>query len=217
MISSKIWLHGRTVYFEQWVLPSSVQTHNRGLESHSAIFFTTGKDYALKAARGSGGLCSASLIESANILDMNNCTAEASEQYRLQVAKKPIGCKNPQVINSLQWSQAWATGSIMKYSATSPPLSTEEYAQLTEKARLAVYGRHTPEGVAAYHELQQLTRRVIDELILSARELGYDAVIGNEIDTQNPAQPTKFEILFVLNETVLTPPNWLSKPKNITV
>lgn len=215
MTSSKLWLHGRTVYFEKWVIPSSIQSHNRGLESHSAIFFTTGKDYALRAARGSGGLCSASLIEGANVLDMNNCKHADSEQYRLQVANKPIGCKNPQVLNSLQWSQAWATGSIMKYSATSPPLSAEEYAQLKEQARLAVYERHTPEGLAAYHELQTLTRRVIDELILSARELGYDAVIGNEIDTQNPTQPTKFEILFVLNEAVLTPPNWLSKPSNI--
>jgi hypothetical protein len=80
----------------------------------------------------------------------------------------------------------------MKYSTTSPPLSTEEYTQLKDQARLAVYERHSPEGLAAYHELQQLTRRVIDELILSARELSYDAVIGNEIDTQNLNQPTKF-------------------------
>jgi hypothetical protein len=95
MTPHKFWLHGKTTYFEKWILPSSVQKHNRRLETHNAIFFTTSKDYALKAAHGSGGLCSASLIDSANVLDMNNCVAEASEQYRLQVAETPHRLQKP--------------------------------------------------------------------------------------------------------------------------
>lgn len=215
MNSQKIWLHGRRFYFEQWIIPSTVKTHNRGLPTHNAIFFTTGEDYALRAAYGSGGLCSASLIAGANVLDMNNCSPQASEQYRLQVMQKNIGAKNPQVTNSEKWQQAWLTGRIMKYSAASPPLSPDEYAQLKEKAYKAVYEKQTPEGALAYFELQQLTRQVVDELILSAYELGYDAVIGNEIDTQDPAKPQRYEILFVLNPTVLTPPVWISKPNYV--
>lgn len=212
MNNANAWLHGTSVYFEQWALPAAAQPHNRGLETHSAIFFTTNREYALRASQGTGGICSAHLIESANVLNMNNCTAEASEQYRLQVYKKNIGSKNPHVISSNNWQYAWAAGSIMKYSATSPPLPTEEYKRLKQMAHLAVHEKHTPQGMAAFRALQQLTRTVIEELVTSARELGYDAVIGNEIDTADPTQPTVYEIMFVLNPTMLTPPNWITQP-----
>lgn len=213
MNSQKIWLHGRRFYFEEWVMPSSQKTHNRGLSTHAAIFFTTGEDYALRAAYGSGGLCSANLKEGAHVLDMTNCSEQASEQYRRQVMKSYMGSRNSHVLDSQRWRHAWMTGSIMKYSAACPPLTPEEYALLKEKARQAVHEKHTPEGALAYFSLQYLTRLTIDELILAARELNYDAVIGNDMDKPPGSEkPQTYEVLFVLNPHVLTPPHWISKP-----
>lgn len=212
MKNQPVWLHGTSTYFEQWALPTCAQPYNRGFESHSAIFFTTDKNYAMKAACNSDGLCTANLIDSARLLNMNDCAPELAERYRLRVLQKSIGSKNPNVLTSHQWRQAWVNGSIMKYAATSPPLTAEEHEQLKQMARLAVYEKHTLKGRVAFKTLQQLTRTVIEELITSARELGYDAVIGNEIDTDNPTQPMVYPIMFVLNPNMLTTPLWLTKP-----
>lgn len=212
MNNAHTWLHGTSAYFDQWALPAAAQPQNRGFETHSAIFFTTSHDYALRAAQGTGGICSAHLIKDANVLNMNNCTDEASEEYRLQVLKKNIAPKNPHFITPANWQQAWAAGSAMKFSATSPPLSAEEYTRLKQMAHFAVYEKNTPQGMVAFSALQQLTRTVIEALVTSARELGYDAVIGNEIDTADPTKPSVYEIMFVLNPTVLTPPCWVTKP-----
>jgi len=207
-MSSK-WIHGTEVYFEQWKIPLGKQPHKGGMESHSAIFFTTSKEYALGAANGSGGLCSSSLSKGSNILNMNNCSSSQSEDYRKQCSNKNIGSKNPQIIYPEYWKQGWASGQIMKYAAS----SEHEFKIMQQKVNLAVNHRHTAEGVAAHRELQTLTRAVIEELVKSARELGYDAVIGNEIDTLYPTGPKTYPIMFVLNHNKLTDPVWNPVPK----
>ena len=97
----------------------------------------------------------------------------------------------------------------MKYAASTP----QETAVMQQKANLALHAKHTPQGVAAYNELQLLTRNVIEELVVSARELGYEAVIGNEIDTLHPLGPKTYRIMFALNTKVITGPEWVAKPK----
>jgi hypothetical protein len=81
---SNKWIHGTEVYFSKWMLPLGKQPHKGGMESHSAIFLTTSKEYALGAANGLGGLCTASLIKDSNILNMNNCSSSQSEEYRIE-------------------------------------------------------------------------------------------------------------------------------------
>lgn len=206
-MNSKIWLHGTAKYFDQWDLSSRKLSHKNGMPSHSAIFFTTNKEYAIGASDGTNGLCTAELLEGANVLDMNKCSTAESERYRLQVEKKRLGHKNPQIIYAQNWHNGWKSGSIMKYS----PSDEIEAMIMQHKAELA-QATHTPEGAAAYNEMQLLTRSVIEELVTSAREIGYDAVIGNEINTLHPAGKQTYEIMFVLNKDVLTPPNWINKP-----
>jgi len=207
-MNKEVWLHGTEVYFDKWKLPLGKQPHKSGMESHSAIFFTTSREYALGAANGSEGLCSAELLSSSNILDMNNCTNTESEKYRLQVAQKYIGRRNPQVIYPQYWKKGWQSGSIMKYAASTP----QEAAEMQKKANLAIHAKHTPQGAAAYNELQLLTRNVIEELVVSARELGYEAVIGNEIDTLHPLGSKTYKIMFALTTKAVSDPEWVTKP-----
>jgi hypothetical protein len=209
MSSNKIWMHGTQVHFNSWKLPLEKQVHKGDMEPHGGIFFTTSKEYALGAANGSGGLCTAKLKESAKTLNMNNCTGSQSEQYRIQCSKQILGAKNPQILYAQHWQQGWKSGNIMKYSAS----SEAENVVMQRKANLAINSKHTPEGAAAHNELQLLTRSVIEELVVSAKELGYDAVVGHEIDTLHPTGPKKFEIMFVVNHHVLSDPIWLSVPK----
>ena len=53
----KKWIHGTEVHFTEWKLPLGKPAHKGGAEAHSAIFFTTSKEYALGSANGSGGIC----------------------------------------------------------------------------------------------------------------------------------------------------------------
>jgi len=207
-MDEEVWLHGTEVYFDKWKLPLGKQPHKGGMDSHSAIFFTTSREYALSAANGSGGICSAKL-QSANTLDMNNCPNAESERYRMQVAQKNIGRRNPQIIYPYYWREGWRSGCIMKYA----PSSSQENAVMQQKAYLAIHAKHTPQGAAAHNELQLLTRNVIEELVVSARELGYEAVIGNEIDTLHPLGPKTYKIMFALTTKAISDPVWVSKPR----
>ncbi len=202
------WYHGTEVYFDEWKLPLGKLLHKGGMDSHSGIFFTTSQEYALGAANRSGGLCEAKLNSNAKILDVNNCPESESERYRNKVVEKFLGKRNMQIIHPQYWRDAWKSGRIMKYA----PSSDEEATEMQQKAYLAVNAKNTSQGVAAYNELQLLTRNVIEELVISARELGYDAVIGNEIDTLHPMGPRTFKIMFALNAKAITPPLWITKP-----
>ena len=208
MKKDELWLHGTEVYFDSWQLPQGKQTHKHGVNPLSAIFLTTSQEFALDAASSSGGLCSATLINKPNILDMNNCSVEESEQYRLQVLSKPLGQKNSQIMDSKNWRSGWLNGKIMKFT----PSCTKEAAVLAYKTKLALLARNTTAGVTAFNELQLLTRNTIEELVISAKELGYDGVIGNEIDTLHPTGEKHYRVLFVLTAHYLSKPVWIRKP-----
>lgn len=202
-MTTEIWLHGTEVRFSQWCIPGT-QLHKNGAPSHSAIFFTTDRNFALAAANGKGFLCQARLDSKAKILDMNQPGALLSEIYRGKVLAKPIGSKHIQVSQAGYWEAGWMSGSIMKYL----PGSESENETLQAKAHLARTQKHTPEGAAAFNELQLLTRSVIEELVVCARDLKFDAVIGNEIDTLPSTGPVTYRTMFALNPECLTPPVW---------
>ena len=97
----------------------------------------------------------------------------------------------------------------MKYAPSSP----QEAAIMQQKANLEIHAKHTPQDAAAHNELQLLTRNVIEELVVSARELGYEAVIGNEIDTLHPLGHKTYKIMVALTTKAITEPVWVSKPR----
>lgn len=198
-MTNEIWWHGTEVTFNNWLIPDKFQPHKNGMESHSAIFFASDQRFALGASHGTGLHCSARLMPEAKIIDMNRPQGDLSEVYRNQVMKKPIGSKNPQVIFPQYWSEGWLSGKIMKYA----PTSEDEIRSMQHKAYIARTQKHTAAGAAAFNELQLLTRSVIEELVISARELGFDAVIGNEIDTLQPTGSVSNRIMFALNPQCL--------------
>lgn len=205
------WIHGTEVYFEEWLLPLPKPKHKGGLEAHSALFFTTSREYALGAANHTEGLVSTSIKPDARVLDMENCTTEESEAFRLQALKKDTSSKNCQVGSKEYWLEGWRTGSIMKYA----PSSKIEKHYLQQKLHLALNYKGTHEGNAASNELQLLTRNNIEDLVCAASDLGYDCVIGNEIDTLHKSGGKTYKIMFANNVDSITDPVWLSKPTSI--
>lgn len=105
------------------------------------------------------------------------------------------------------WIAGWKSGRIMKYAP-----SEDERKILAPRIHLATHARHTPEGNAAFNEIQKLTRDLIEELVTSARELGHEGVIGNEIDTLHPSGSQTYKTMFVLNPEIIENPRWLSMP-----
>ena len=79
MSNTKKWLHGTEVHFDEWKLPLIEAPHKGKMKPHSAIFFTTSKEYALGAANGTGGLCTSNIKQGTRILNMMNCSSSQSE------------------------------------------------------------------------------------------------------------------------------------------
>ena len=202
------WIHGTEVYFEEWLLPLPKPKHKGGLEAHSALFFTTNKEFALVCANGTGGLVSTAIKSDAKVLDMGNCTPEESEAFRLQALSKQVSSKNRQVASKDYWEEGWKNGSIMKYA----PSSEIEMVRLQQKLHLALNYEDTYEGAAASNEIQILTRNNIEDLVCAANDLGYDCVIGNEIDTRHKDGSKTYRIMFVNNVDSIFAPKWISKP-----
>jgi hypothetical protein len=204
------WLHGTKSVISNWELPPPPQEHMGGMPLHTAIFFTKSIEYASGAAGKNGRIYSATVDASAKVLNVNTASNEEMEMFRIEAMRKPILSRNLQARSFDTWKKGWITGAIMKFA----PTSVEE-AELEKKQYLAQFQRETPAGEKAWNELQILTRANIDDLAAAARDLGYDAVIGNEIDTLGPLGPVTYPIMFALNKEVLSDPAIFSTPEQL--
>jgi len=202
------WLHGTEVHFNQWKLPLPKKLkHKNGMAPHSALFFTLSRKYAIDSSEGTGGLVTSTLIPSANVIDLNTCTDSESDAFRRQVLTKETACDNQQYLTLENWREACKTGSVMKYA---PPAEKEPFLRALHYQSQNEF--HTNAGRIAWNQLQLLTRNNIEDIVLAAIDLGYDAVITNEIDTLDPLGPQTYPIMFATKANVLTKPVWLKQP-----
>jgi hypothetical protein len=107
LVGHPCWYHGTSTKFQAWQIPPPRK--DPVLVAHSAIFFTTNRDFAL----GAGPEVSTSSISpSAKILD---CTAKSRvlEQLRLKVSQHPTNdlFENFKIDN---WYNGWVTGDVLR-------------------------------------------------------------------------------------------------------
>ncbi|BCL70561.1 hypothetical protein TUMSATVNIG1_25240 [Vibrio nigripulchritudo] len=210
--SNTTWLHGTEVKFDSWVLPIPTLKHKKGMEAHSAVFFTLSDEYAEGCSYGTGGLVSTTIVPGSKVLDLNTCSDEESEKFRLHLLTKPTASKNLQYQSTSTWKESCKTGSIMKFAPTE-----EEQDKYFLKYHAAMSPTNSIvsaiEQRRAWNELQLLTRANIEDVVQTGAELGYDCVITNEIDTLRPGGSVAFPIMFALNTSAITSPSWISLPK----
>lgn len=202
------WFHGTEIMFNSWLVPPPKPEHKPGIFAHSVVFLTTDIELAKGAGESKGGLCSAFLKQGFRILD-TSLQNNTLEEFRIAVRKKPIGQRCAFPTQSQIWFKAWQTGDVMRYATTDP----HEGTRLQNKVNLVLSGQKTREALSAFIEIQNLTRRWIEELAQTAKELGYHGLIGHEIDRFRNSGPKPCKVLFVLSQEILTAPKWIRVPQ----
>lgn len=212
LASNSTWLHGTEVKFDSWGLPIPEPKHKNGMQAHSAIFFTLSLDYARGCAEGTEGLVSTTIVPGSKVLDLNTCSTEDSEAFRLHLLTKPMAGKNLQYHSASTWRESCKTGFIMKFA----PME-EEQDEYAHKYQVAMGPANTTVSMLAkgkaWNELQLLTRSNIEDIVQTGADLGYDCVITNEVDSLHSDGIQTYPIMFALNSSAITSPSWISFPK----
>lgn len=199
------WYHGTNSRFTDWLFPPPLPRDKEGLRPHSAVFLTSD----LTLARGAGDhLCSAQLQPDCRVLDLRNMSAE-SDALRKAVGASELGGHCMWTRSVVDWCVGWNSGETMRFAPDDSAFSAR-LAQLLPAAKLAMAGSRLPKHQQAWNELQNLTRDWIELIAVTGRELGYDALLANEVDQHRPGPPVACPLLIALNAKALTPPRWIS-------
>ncbi len=201
------WLHGTDTRFEEWQIPPPQSVSKPELHLHTAAFLT--KDREL-ARHSSGGryLCVADLKPTARLINVLEPGAD-SEAMRRVVANGALGQYHDYAKLPEWWTEAWQQGEMMRFGTTDPELLAD--INTTQKlAMRAKAGDVTTQTMQALLKAQNLTRRWIEELVLAARGLGFDALIGREVDTYRTGGAVACDVVFALTNDALERPRWIS-------
>lgn len=112
------------------------------------------------------------------------------------------------VNDNTKWTQGWTTGDTLRFAFTNPMA----LVILAKNVEELVRGGLPPDAaeIAVQHNL---TRGLIELICTSARKLGFNAIFGHEVDRHSEAGTIARPWLAVLDANVLTPPDWLRKPR----
>lgn len=202
------WRHGSHARFDEWVIPPPPSPRKPELVQHTAVFLTT--DHQLTLGDGAINFCEANLAPEARVIDLIHPNADA-EEMRLLVRSGVLGRHHDYAASPEYWRQAWREGEMMRFGTTDTAirakLETTQALAMRAKA-----GDLTPETIKAWLDAQNLIRRWIEELVVAARRLGFDALIRREIDSQRAGGSVACDVLFALTQGALTPPRWLPSP-----
>ncbi|WP_128003101.1 MULTISPECIES: hypothetical protein [Piscinibacter] len=198
------WYHGTDARFTDWQFPPPPLPEKKGLRPHSAVFLTS--DLTLASAAGQH-LCTAQLQPSARILDLRRLSAE-SDTMRQAVGRAELGNHCLWTHSVVDWCVGWNSGETMRFAPDRSAFSAR-LASLMPPAELAKAGSRAPKHQAAWLELQNLTRDWIELIAVTGRDLGYDALLANEVDRHRPGPPIACPLLIALNAKALTSPNWI--------
>lgn len=198
---NEIWYHGTHVpRFEDWIFPPPLPGHKPGFFQHSFIFCSTDRH----AAKGGGpNICTVEIRPEAKVLDVRRPSGDV-ERYWQVVTADQLGRKHVSARNAATFASAWQSGQIMRFQTDDQAM----IASIVRTQQLATQfnqGFNTAATRDAFIEAQNLTRRWIEVLGCCARTLGYDVLIGREIDSQRQRAP---DTLFALTERALMPPRW---------
>ena len=195
------WLHGTSSIISDWKLTDR-NVQKGGAQLHKALFFTTSRPFAALSSgvpAANTNVYQANLMPGARVLDISDpgvtCSFQQSNALRLRVVGLRPGLCNVQALKQQDWEQAWRTGDIMKYFIGSANDKIAKYAYVLNNMP------NTPQAVAAWNAIQKATRDCIEDIVDASIAEGYQAVAGNEKQSNNT-----YPILIVLDPSIITPP-----------
>ncbi len=195
------WFHGSDQSFDSWSFPPPPKPGENLLVPHTAIFFTSNLDFAKVAGQR---VARVSVSSESRILDAT-ANYEASEKLRRTLLNHEIASKTVNV-NHDYWHEGWRTGNVLRMAYSDPALELhlrKRIDNLSNKAGLS-------QEEASLVIQQNSARGLIELICVSAKNLGFDAIYGKEVDRHSHvgkviAQPW----LAVLSKGVVTEPEWL--------
>ncbi len=137
---------------------------------------------------------------------------EASEVLRQRLHAADLGRHCVRTHNAAVWWAGWNTGDAMRFAPDQSAFSAR-FMRLVPNAQRAMSGSRQPQHLAAWLELQNLTRDWIELVTVAGRDMGFDALIGNEIDSQRKGGAVACEVLFALTDRAIDAPRWLASGK----
>lgn len=195
------WYHGTDQVFDDWLIPPPPKPGQEVLVPHTANFFTSNDEFARPAGKY---LAVVSLSSNAKTLDA--ClNYEASEKLRLLVAKNP-SVKNLVNIQHDSWHEGWLSGDVLRATFNNSA------AFATMKGNyIKQYIRNGYSNSAAHEIFGLNTARGLIELIcVNARQLGFDAIIGHEVDRHSEGNAILVQPwLAALSKKAVSKPKWL--------
>jgi uncharacterized protein len=200
------WLHGTTVYFENWKHPPVPSRFPDYLRPHSFVSFSLDIKYAYLHKGRKGGICTANLLPRAQVLDLRQETKE-SMLLREKILLTELGAKNKKMQSAKGWFEACKSGSILRYALN----KKDDFKELFNKYKIANSSQADSKSrFEANMYVHDFNRRWIEVVIGKARTMGYDAVICSELEPAvNNVTATQ---LFVFDTDFLSPPVWIEYP-----
>lgn len=202
------WYHGTEEYFLEWATPPTTSKYKPELQPHPFISLTKDMQLARGAGEICGGLCRAKLVDSAKVLDLRQ-KSDVTKEHWTRLIKKDIARHHALVQSFETWINACSTGEILRLHTKNQELGS----RLGHLQKIANDGS-TPikERARAHQEVQNFTRRWIDDVITPAKELGYHAVICAEVDRYRAGGAKSCLNLYVFAPEAITPPEWVTDP-----
>jgi uncharacterized protein len=207
------WLHGTKQYFKRWMQPPIPTRFPKYLRPHSFVSLSSEVKYPNLHKGRKGGICSARLLATANVLDLRVRTRE-SLFLREKVLSTNLGSTNYNGIKTPQgWFEACNTGLVLRYVVHNKNDHKELFKKLKIASSTSVDSKSRFEADMYVHNFN---RNWTELVIGTARGMGYDAVICKELGREVNEEPSTQ--LFVFNTDFLSPPVWIEYPhtNNIT-
>lgn len=200
-LGRKCWYHGGNQVFESWKIPSPQKPGEDFLVPHKcAIFFTSNLDYAKETGNKTAKV---TIFEDSNVLDMI-VNYDESEKVRLLLKGNDLASKTLNVEHDF-WHEGWKTGDVLRVAFNNPIV--DEHMQEVALELSKSSGKSLAE---ANFIIQHNSSRGLIELICQfAKELGFDALYGFEVDRHSDvnkkvAQPW----LAVFSSNIISSPEW---------
>ncbi|HZW13908.1 MAG TPA: hypothetical protein VFF81_12045 [Noviherbaspirillum sp.] len=206
-----IWYHGTHAKpFSTWKCPPPPPSPAD--VGHTGLFFTADQGYAKHAGTN---ICTIKLSPETKLIVPARGGNDSSALRQAVTRCNSIATYCQWLISDAVWTDAWATGQVTRFS-----FDTSNHKHVYEiglaVARVAANLKKmiktpVPEQLLMNQALMCLTRGWIEQLVLEARKLGYQAIQGAEIDRWSApnATPVAQSWLAVMDASVITAPAWL--------
>lgn len=212
MSQSLVWYHGTNApKFDSWGLPAPAK--DVLCPRSPALFFTQDFQYA---KRTGANTCEVTLSSGAKFLQPGS-GEQGSDALRISLMNDPMYGQCQHLVSQQLWEYGWQSGDVMRYSFSQAALQALIKKTLVKVVPLIMAAGYPVPAQNVLHELavQYTTREWIDLICEHAKRLGYQALIGAEVDcwygpNKKVAMPPKVRSwMAVLDTSVITSPHWI--------